>query len=468
MGARIVGSVRTALALALLVLPALAGCLGAAEDARDTLVPYPRLGDAVTYEARGALVEFARWENAHPLVADPARVRFTLEASEKVLDGARAVHPAFLVRMEVAEGGPFVLHSERRVSPGHQALVQARYPLSQDQSVVSFDERGFPWLFGASALFGEDLLQGEFAFELPDNLGRGASFSPRWVVSGEEDVDGVAATRLDLRDAPGMEGSLWMEPGSAWPLRVRLALLAPDMAPHVRADAALPATLEARRVEAAPGSEPVPPRHRGASFADDAAAPREPWDGEKPPDGEPGALPYPLSEAARDAKLLDVQLAQWLQAASEPRLYRATFQVEPGPVEGSESHHWLLQWVDREARYYETQVSRATAPGLPAGVPRVEASGPAQPPADENHGWFARDAAPERIVPLAEGVRIVRETFGAQGVQVFLRSFTDPPGYSYFLDGGFEQDGGRYTVVYNPNTAFIEHATGPVSTRFAP
>lgn len=459
---------RAALLLVLLALPALAGCLGGAEGARETIVPYPRYGDAVTYEARGALVEFARWENAHPFIADPARVRFTLEPGPKMLDAARAIHPTFLVRTEVADGGPFDLRSERYVSPIHQGVVQGYYPLSQAQSVLSFDERGFPWLFGASALFGEDLArEPEFPVALPDNLGRGQRFAPVWRVAGEEDVDGVAATRLDLAGAPGMEGSLWMEPGSPWPLRARLALLDDSLAPHVRADGAYPATLEARRVEVVAGSGSLPPRNRGASFGEDNLVLRDLWDGEKPPDGGPGAVSYLLSEAVRDAKLLDPGLQGFLQSAEEPRLYRGTFQQEPGPAEGTRNDHWLLSFVSRDGQYYEVQVGRLTLPQLPTGVPRIEQSGPAEPPSDENHGWFARDAVPERLVTLSEGVRIVQELFGAPSVQVFLRSFSDPPGYSYFIDGGFEQDGGRYTVVYNPNTGLLEEATGPVAPRVA-
>lgn len=457
---------RATLLLALLGLPALAGCLGGAPDAREALVPYPRLGDVATYEARGALVEFARWENAHTFIADPARVRFTLEPGPDALDGARAIHPTFLVRTEVADGGPFIRRAERYVSPIHQGVVQGHYPLSQDQSVLSFDERGFPWLFGASALFGEDLArESAFAIALPDNLGRGQRFDLSWRVVGEESVDGVATTRLDLAGAPGMEGTLWMERGSAWPLRARLAILDGSLAPHVRADGATPATLEARRVEVAAGREGVPPRNRGAGFGEDNLVLREGWDGEKPPDGAPGAVTYLLSEAVRDAKLLDPGLQAFLQSAKEPRLYRGTFQQEPGPAEGTRNDHWLLQFVSEDDRYYEVQVGRLTLPQLPTGVPRIEKSAPAEGPSDENHGWFPRDAVPERIVPLSEGVRIVQEVFGAPNVQVFLRSFTDPAGYSYFIDGGFEQDGGRYTVVYNPNTGFIEQATGPVSPR---
>jgi hypothetical protein len=106
------------------------------------------------------------------------------------------------------------------------------------------------------------------------------------------------------------------------------------------------------------------------------------------------------------------------------------------------------------------------------GVPRIEATGPAEAPANEDHGWFDAAAVPETIVPLSEGIRIMRDVFGAQQVQVFLRSFANPPGHTYYIDGGFdgtpgEGGVGRYTVVYNPNTGLIEQATGPVTPRLA-
>ncbi|HVM46360.1 MAG TPA: hypothetical protein VM582_10535 [Candidatus Thermoplasmatota archaeon] len=458
---------RAALLAALLLAPGLAGCFGGPDDARAGLVPYPRLGDVAVYELSGAFGDLARWENG---VALPkAQVRFTLSPSADALDGARAHHRVFKLTTELAHAGVFARHSERYVALAHQAVVQSVYPLSQDQSVVAFDERGYPWLFGASALIGEDVRPGaRVPFAVPDNLGRGASMPFAWVARGEEE----GLLRLDLEGA-GASGSLWLGASSPWPERVSLRV-GHELAPHVRIQSLEPLQMEARLVSLARGAEPLPPRDREATFGEDPAASRAAWDGEKPPDGEAGAIPYPLAEAAQEAKLLDRPLAEWLSRADAPIVYRATFQEEPGPVEGSTSAHWLIQWVDRGNAYYEVQISKLFAPPvvpgapLPVGVPRVESSAPAQPPADPNHGWFPREAVPEKLVPLSEGIRVVRDTFGAQAVQIFLRSFTDPPGYSYFLDGGIEEGGpGRYTVVYNPSTAFIEHATGPVSARLA-
>lgn len=451
-----------ALLVLILLLAASGGCFGGGDESRTSLVPYPRIGDVAEYEASGALVDFARWDNGVPFASASAQVRYTVSSSADALDGARAIHPSYRVTTEVAEAGVFGLRSERWVSARHGTLVQSFFPLSQDQSVVAFDERGFPWLFGASALFGEELREGtSFDIEVPDNLGRGMGLIvTASYISFEDGAHKLALT------GPGVSGALWMEPGAAWPARVELSLAGPGLAPHVRCDGGYPVTLAARRVALTPGAEPVTPRDRAATYGEDPSALRARWDGEAPPDGDLTTLEYPLSEAIRDAKLLDKPLADWLAAHDEPRIYRGTYQIEAGPVEGSAQAHWLLQWVDESESYYEVQIARVLAPPLPVGVPRVETSAPAEPPADKNHGWFARDAVPDQLVTLSEGVRVVREVFGAQEIQIFLRSFADPPGYSYFIDGGFEGPG-RYTVVYNPSTGFVEEATGPVQPRLA-
>lgn len=453
---------------ALLLLAALlAGC-GSAPDPRAGLVPYPKVGDVVTYEASGALVEISRWENGHAFLAPAAKVRFTLAESPRVLDAARQVHPAFKVTTEVAEAGAFVRHSDRYVSPEHQAVIQALYPLSQDQAVLSFDERGFPWLWGASALFGADLgRQESVAFALPDNLGRGADRVLAWRVEGTETVDGVEATRLALEGAPGLEGTLWMQPGSPWPLKASLRVLTDELAPHVRVDGATPVSMEARRVEVQEGATHLPARNRGTSFAmTDASLARAAFDGEKPPDGDPAYVPYPLGQAVADAKLVDRGLAAWLDAAEDPRLYRATYIEAPAPTQGVRNLTWLLAWMDKGDRYYTMQIYRLDPSVLGLGVPLLNGSGPSPPPREPNHGWFPPDAVEPQFVPLSEGVRLVRDVFGAQRVEIFLRSFADPPGYSYYVDGGFE-GAGRYTVVFNPNTGLVENATGPVTPRLA-
>jgi hypothetical protein len=136
--------------------------------------------------------------------------------------------------------------------------------------------------------------------------------------------------------------------------------------------------------------------------------------------------------------------------------------------------------VDKQETYYQVQMGRlqaanGTLPAPPAapvplpreapavGVPRVESSGPAQAPASSNHGWFAQDAVPAKLVTLSQGIDVVRAVFGAKGIEIFLRSFQDPPGYQYFLDGGWDGDKGekgRYTVVYDPQKGLIQEATG--------
>lgn len=450
---------RALLLAGLILAAALGGCFSKGADSRAALVPYPHLGDVATYAVSGAFVDFARWENAHALTGAQT-ARFELTASAKAYDGARALHPAFRVAVSL-DGAK---HADLYVDPDHEALVQSVYPLSQDQSVVAFDERGFPWLWGASALFGEDTRDGEvISFSLPDNLGRHAGWNASWRVLGDD----AGLRRVALEGAPGVNATLWLD-GSPWPARVAFELQDARLAPHVRADGPLPARLEARRVSLTEGGASVPPRDRGAEFREDAVVKRASWDGLRPPDGDAPYAPYLLGDALGDALLLDQGLQAWMKTAEDARLYRATFKQVPGPLEGTVNQTWLLQMVDKRETYYGVQMGRLDAPLAPRGVPRVESSGPAAAPASSNHGWFARDDVPQQLVPLSEGVAIVRSFFDAKGIQIFLRSFADPPGYSYFLDGGWDSaaaEKGRYTVVYNPATAFIEEATGPVTAR---
>lgn len=459
---------RAAAALLLLVLvaAALAGC-SRAPDARGDLVAYPRLGDVATYAVQGAYVELTRWENGHAFLGGAGEVRFTLSESGKVLDAARAVHPAFRVATELSDGAGFVRHGDRYVSPEHQAIMQAYYPHSADQGTLSFDERGHPWLFGASVLFGADLArEPEVTFELPDNLGRGETRALAWRVDGTESVEGIDARRLVLEGAPGLDATLWLEPGSAWPLRALVQVTDRGMAPHVRVDGEVPVTMDARRVEVQPGADPLPARNHGATFTGDTGLARAAFDGEKPPDGMAGYVPYLLADAVRDAKLIDRGLAGWLSTAEDPRLYRATYIEAPPPAQGVRNLTWLLAYMDKGGRYYTTQLYRLDAAALGLGVPLLNTSGPSEPPKDPNHGWFPADAMPADLVPLSEGVRLVRDTFGAQRIEIFLRSFADPPGYSYFIDGGFE-GAGRYTVIVNASTGLMENATGPVTPLMA-
>jgi hypothetical protein len=464
-----------ALALAALALaPALAGCAGSA-DPRGDLVPYPRMHDAATYALRGAQVDLARWENGHALEGGDARLKLSVLPGGAALDGARIPHATFLVREDLEVAGGAVHHADLYVSPAHEAVVQSFYPLSGDQSIVAFDERGYPWLFGASALFGESLAPGDrIPVTIPDNLGHGAALNLSWRVGGAETVDGVRATRLDLDGSPSLGATLWMEPGSPWPVAASLTLRDAGVEPLLRADGSYPAHVEAHRVLVERGDQALPPRDRAEAFAADAALARAPWDGFAPPDGPEAYEPYLLGDAIRDAKLVDNGLAAWLKGAQDPRLYRATFKLFDGPAQGTENATWLLEFVDRTESYYQVQMERlepangtlpappaALPPGAPPlGVPRATQSGPAQAPASENHGWFAADAVPGQMVTLSQGIDVVRAVFGAKGVQIFLRSFEDPPGYAYYLDGGWDGPQGRYTVVYDPERAFLQEATG--------
>lgn len=461
---------------ALLLVILLAGCLGGGGGSgRDDLVPYPKLHESATYAVKGAAVDLGRWENGHAFATQGAQIKLTVLPGAAALDAARIPHATFLVREDVSEAGGFVHHADLYVSPAHEGIVQSVYPLSGDQSIVAFDERGYPWLFGASALFGESLAPGAaIPVAIPDNLGHGAALNLSWRVKGAEDVNGVHATRLDLEGSSSVHGALWMEPGSPWPLAVNLTLDDAGVEPLLRADGGYPARLEARRSAVERGDEPVPPRNPSEHFLDDAAIRRDPWDGFAPPDGTEAYEPYLLGEAIRDAKLLDPQgLGAWLKAAQDPRLYRATYKGFDGPAQGTLNATWLLVFVDKSESYYQVQMGRVqpangTLPALPVpppaqGVPRVEQTGPYAAPASTNHGWFAKESVPDKLVSLSQGIDVVRGVFGAKGVQIFLRSFQDPPGYQYFLDGGWDSDKGekgRYTVVYDPETGLLQEATG--------
>lgn len=491
--------VRHAALAALLILLA-AGLAGCAKNgpAAPALVPYPKLGDVAVYELSGAYVELSRWENGHPVTAG-AQLRVELASGGKMLDAARLVHDTFRVTTTLA-GAKF---SDVYVSPAHEGIVQAVYPLSQDQNVVSFDERGYPWLFGASALFGTPLGPGAARdVIIPENLAapgasiviaptlpgvppiavsaqRGLKADGTWAFASQEGN----ATRFDLHDVPGVNGSVWLTASSAWPTRVHLAITSDALAPNVRVDGALPAVMDARLVSLQPGTTLLPPRDSAATFQDDSSVKRLAWDGEKPPDGDAGYAAYTLGDAMRDAKVLDKGLRDWLAKAQDPRLYRATFKSAPlnatGPLNDTLAPYWLLQWVDQGETYYQVEMQRVDPPPPPVGpapnatsatgIPRVLSSGPVDAPKDKAHGWFPREVEPAELVPLSEGVRVMRSVFGAQGVQIFLRSFARPAGYSYFLDGGWDKgESARYTVVYNPSTGLLEEATGPVTARAAP
>ncbi len=475
---------RAALLLVLLLAgPLLAGCAGSAGSGREDLVPYPRLHESATYAVKGAAVDFSRWENGHAFATPQAQVKLSVLPGGNALDAARIPHATFLVREEVGEAGAFASHADLYVSPAHEAVVQSFYPLSGDQSILAFDERGYPWLFGASALFGESVAPGaRIRVAIPDNLGHGASLDLSWRVAGQDAINGVRATRLELEGSPSVGGTLWMEPGSPWPLAANLTLRDAGVEPLLRADGGYPAHLEAHRVAVQRGDDLLPPRNRAERFLGDDAVQRDAWDGTAPPDGADAYEPYRLGEAISDAKLLDPNgLGAWLKAAQDPRLYRATFKTFDGPAQGTINATWLLVFVDQKETYYQVQMGRlqsaaASLPPLPVappqGVPKVESSGAAEAPSSSNHGWFAKDAVPEKLVSLSQGVSVVRGLFGAKGVQIFLRSFQDPPGYQYFLDGGWDSDKGekgRYTVVYDPETGLVQEATGHgVAPRMAP
>ncbi|MEA3202149.1 MAG: hypothetical protein QOE90_3577 [Thermoplasmata archaeon] len=458
---------------ALVVLTLLAaGCASRAGETRDALVPYPRLHESATYAVSGSLADLARWENGAPITTPDAKLRFSLLSTQTALDAARTAQPTVLLREELLVAGGAVKLADLYVSPAHQALVQGVYPLSGDQSIVAFDERGYPWLFGASALFGEAISPGAtLPVSIPDNLGHGHALNLTWRVVGSERVGDVDATRLDLDGSPSLAGSLWMQAGSPWPVRATLTLKDAGVEPLLRAQS-YPAHVDARRQAVASGDKPLPPRDRAATFGEDAAAPREAWDGTAPPDGSTSYEPYLLSEAIRDAKLLDTGLQTWTKGAQSPILYRATFKPFATPAQGVENETWLLVFVDQRETYYQVQMGRLQPPPasspLPApvptiGAPRVESSGPYEPPASANHGWFPKESVPAKLVPLAAGIDVVRSAFGAKGVQIFLRSFQDPPGYQYFLDGGWDGpkgEEGRYTVVYDPETGLLQEATG--------
>lgn len=460
-------SARAAVLLALLVAPAFAGCatpgaVDAAELAR------PRIGDRVEYDVGGHLVEFSRWANGFRLSGSSPRLAIEVDAVDGLaLDGFRARHEVVRVREELATGGAFATHRDLLVSTTHAAIVQGYAPLSGEDGVVSFDERGYPWAWGASLFHGRPLAVGLVVeASLPANGGQPAPLPLVFEVTAAERVGGRDAFRVDVTRARGdASWSIWLAPDVPYPVQVEVALPRDAWSPFVRLDDPVTERLEfsATLASYVVGSTPVPPATASAEWLEEpTAAVFEEWDREVPPDGLGEYAPFLLHEAVTWAKTVDPGFSRWFTQHAGAILYRATYLARPGDVPGATTHVWLVQYVSKENEYYEVQVER-TVPNAAAGVPgltRIATSGVAEPPRGE-HGWFDTALLPSRILAIDSAVTIMRDVFEPDGVQIFVRSFDDPAGYSYYVDGGFEEELGRYTVIINAQTGFIQAAVGP-------
>ncbi|MHB8603738.1 MAG: hypothetical protein ACYDCK_00675 [Thermoplasmatota archaeon] len=493
---------RVALVLLLLVSPAfLAGCARPAVTPTGATLALPHIGDSATYVAHGAFLDFRRWANGFTLPPTGESITLAIGASGAAVDGTRRNWSAFEATLSDTSG----TISREFVSPEHASLVQSWSPLNGEQAVLAFDERGYPWAWGASVLQGRPLTAGRVeSFSLPANAREGASASdPQGVplalsfrIGAVEPVPyetppvdktmfarPANGVRVELAENASVDWRLWFDPSIPYPLRIEAHWRNGGLAPYVRVDQADAPLLvfTADLVAFTRGATSTPPRDSTATFpTEQVGAALETWDGTAPPEGAPGYEPFALSEAIQWASLTDAPWKQWSAAHPDAHLYRATYSAAPGAVAGSVAHSWLVYYVSSANDYYAFEVNRtqpASAPTIPppldaapipaAGVTQTVMSGPADAPRGE-HGWFAADRLPKKLLTLSSAVALVEGTFREPRVEIFLRSFTDPVGYGYYIDGGVGQasDAGkkpdRFTVIVSAESAFIEAAVGPV------
>ncbi len=458
-------------AVVLVVLASgLAGCASPGPSGGGVLAR-PRIGDVAEYVLAGHLVEFARWANGVPLVGAENRLVLRVAAQEGLaLDGFRARHAVFRVDEELSTGGALAPLRSWLVSPEQAAVVQGAAPLAGEDAVVSFDERGYPWAWGASAFHGETLAVGRGAdVVLLANAGQAAPLAIRLEVVGMDRVRERDAFRVTAVPGPGFAApaawTLWLAPDVPYPLRVEATLPRGTWEPFVRLDTSVEAvTMRAELASITRGDVPLPPRNSGARWLDEPVeAEFVAWDREKPPDGGTAYAPFVLAEAVEWAETFDSGFRAWREAHPRSLLYRATHFAKPGPIGGVRTFVWLVQHVSEDDAYYEVQVERSIAdavPGLP-GLTRATLSRPATAP-EGDHGWFPPDDLPDRLLTIGSGVEIMRDVFQPSGVEIFVRSFTDPVGYAYYVDGGFEEPAGRFTVIVNAQSGFLQAAVGPV------
>lgn len=454
-----------ALAVGLLVVvPAFAGCFGGTDDS--ILVGRPAEGDVVLYEASGEFLDLARLLNAAALPGRSANVRLDVGSTARVFDGALVPHDAHRTTLAIDNERPL----ERWVDAA--GVVASRLPLSETgDAALSFEERGWPWAFGASVLFGRVLAQGDrVPFVLRNDAGQAAPLALAWRVERVE--SGLATLALD--GAEGARGTLVMEDGVAYASRLDLAIEGGPLAVHLGLDGAPHAMRLAHsawELREPPIALVTPEESRVASDLARFAK----FNRVHPPDPSPSAFAFPLGEAVAHVRESDEPYKGWASAEKDVILSRGTYLATasatslPLAPPRTTTHVWLVQFVSRGEKYWETKVERFVSNDTGAAlVTRVATSGAVAAPKGE-HGWVDPDRLPGDLLTLASGVAIMRAAFEPDGVQVFVRSFTRDDGYGYFylVDGGFERPLGRYTVTVNAQTGFVRSAVGPVAAPVA-
>lgn len=426
-------------ATALVVLGLLAGC---AEPTSPTALvsPPPRLGDVVEYEVTGPYADLVRWEPELPPTL--TRIRLTVEPGGSRLTTDLERRDTFAVRLEGDGGAGWQTLDVRYVALASGVVVEVLTPFNETQSVVSWEEFGFPWFFGASVFMGRTTPatgpESASVFPAPPALSRvgdhwraalpshGATLTWR---DGETYPD---TFRFEVREEAAQWLALGFERGTVF---------------------------EGRKVAETRGATPL----EIGTVVEEAqpVADLVAFDGRAPPE-RGTSLVYPLAEAMEAAETQDTGLRAWLGANPEAHLVRATyFLAPPAAANAPAEPAWNLGYVSPEDTYYEVKVQRIG--GLP--LARTYDSGPIPAPKGE-HGWIGPEDQPAELLALDDAVARFQEAFSAPGYEIFVRSFTGDartqPGYYYLIDGGFERPMGRYTTTWNAQTGLLESAVGTV------
>ncbi|HLE97642.1 MAG TPA: hypothetical protein VI997_09765 [Candidatus Thermoplasmatota archaeon] len=439
--------------LACLALASLAGCFGGPDLPTSLVVPPPRIGDVVEYEVTGEYAELVRWEPELPIPI--ARVRVSVGADGERIDAGLRRDATYAVRTEADGGAGWQLLDTRFVATGSHTVVQMLVPFNETERVVSWEEHGAPWLFGASALFGRTV-DGALDAPVPAVAGQDAPLPLPFRVVMEDD----GPFRVTAEGPVSLEYA-W-RPGETYPESFRV-VVHEDAGGFVAAGFPRDADFEGRKVSESRGVD-VLPQHGVEPEVPPAVAALARFDGRKPPEAG-DALVFPLKDAMRAAETQDLGLRAFLDAAPESVLYRATYYLAaPAAAGAPREPTWNLAYVSPEEAYYEAKVGRIA--GL--AIHRTYESGPVEPPRGE-HGWIDPATLPGQMLPLDAAVARFTETFAAASYEIFVRSFAGdartPAGYYYLIDGGFEEPGGRYTTTWNAQTGRLESAVGPVGPK---
>lgn len=421
----------------LLVGTLLAGCAEPAAPAA-LVSPPPRLGDVVEYEVTGPYADLVRWEPELPPTLD--RIRFTVEPGGSRLTPDLGRRDTFAVRLEGDGGSGWQTLDVRYVALASGVVVEVLTPFNETQSVLSWEEFGQPWAFGASVFMGKTNppsgSEVPSIFPAPPHVSR---VGDRWRAS-----------------LPSHGATLTWKDGETWPETFRFEVLE-EASAWLALGFERGTVFEGRKVAEKRGATEL----AIGTVVEEAApvAALVAFDGRAPPERGDG-LVFPLRDAMEAAETQDTGLRAWLDANPENRLARATyFLAAPSAPNGPPEPAWNLGYVTPEETYYEVKVARIA--GLP--LARTYDSGTVPAPKGQ-HGWI--DGFPAELLALDDAVAAFQKAFSATGYEIFVRSFTGDartaPGYYYLIDGGFEERMGRYTTTWNAQTGLLESAVGTV------